>query len=377
MFPLSAHYIDPQKKEIIPVCLEECGNNIKAISGEPASTDNSRYSASDRDGECFLCPGFIDLHTHVLDAFTILGVKADLAGLCQGVHLLADAGSAGADTADVFPEYIFPASDISIKVWLNICSTGIVDLQECGSLRLLDVKKCVEYAEKHRDWICGIKVRSSADVVGEQGLQPLFLAKQAAREAGLPLMVHIGGAPPNNTDIVDILDKGDVVSHFLHGNNNSLFDNEGQPVPAMVKARNRGVLFDLAHGAGSFSFETANRALSKPIGDFCISTDLHSRNINGIVKNLPRVMTKLYNLGLPRVDIIRGVTVIPADILKLNNWIDFTLEEPVQRGTLIRLRGRRESDGDYKDAAGNDLLVRWVIEPVCAIKNGRVITAAS
>jgi dihydroorotase len=337
----------------------------KTLSARPAA-------AVSKEGEqYFLSPGFIDLHVHVLDAFCPIGVKAGLIGLRDGVHLLADAGSAGAHTADAFPAYIFPQSEIPIKVWLNINAAGIVDLQECRDLRLLDVKKNAAYAIKHRDWICGVKVRSSADVVGEQGLKPLLLAKEAAREAGLPLMVHVGGGPPGIDEILKLLQKGDVVSHFLHGKGNRLFDDGGKPIAAFLSALDRGVLFDVAHGAGSFSYTVARQALDLGLRDFCISTDLHILSLPGAVKSLSRTMTKFYNLGYPLADIIRGVTSIPAAILRLDAWEEPAFTNPLKRATLFRLRPRRESDGDYVDSYGEVLPVSLVIEPAYTVVEGR------
>jgi dihydroorotase len=353
--------VDPYTKEIIPVSLKAKGD---VLTAEPAQ-------CSPGDGEpYYISPGFIDLHTHVLDAFTLLGVKAARIGLCDGVHLLADAGSAGADTADAFPAYIFPANEIPIKVWLNINATGIVDLQECRDLRFLKVEKCVEYARKHRDWICGVKVRTSADVVGDQGLRPLMLAKQAAREAGLPLMVHVGREPPPIEDVLGVLDKGDLVSHFLHGTKNRLFDEKGRPGAAFLNARDRGVIFDVAHGAGSFSYETARHALNAGISGFCVSTDMHTLSMPGVVKSLSRTMTKLYNLGFPLIDIIAGVTKIPAEVLGLDQWDDFVMGQPVKRATIFRLRPWRESDGEYTDSNHGVLRVSRVIEPLYVIVNG-------
>ncbi|MDR1100099.1 MAG: amidohydrolase family protein [Treponema sp.] len=358
MFPDSLLRIDLYTKEIIPISLKPEGDALIASPARHSPGDGEQY---------YISPGFIDLHTHVLDAFTLLGVKADTIGWRDGVHVLADAGSAGSDTANAFPEYIFPANKTPIKVWLNINATGIVDLQECRDLRFLNVEKCAAYARSHRDWICGVKVRTSADVVGDQGIRPLMLAKQAAREAELPLMVHVGREPPTIEDVLHVLEKGDVVSHFLHGKNNRLFDENGSPGAAFLRAKDRGVIFDVAHGAGSFSYETARHALKAEISGFCISTDMHAYSMPGVVKSLSRTMTKLYNLGFPLIDIISGVTKIPAEILGLDRWDDFVMGEPVKRATIFRLRPWRESDGEYNDAHHNVLNVSQVIEPLYVI----------
>src|SRR6185437_13411211 len=96
----------------------------------------------------------------------------------------------------------------------------------------------------------------------EMGLLPLQLGRLVARTAGLPLLVHIGEAPPLIEDVLDLLDAGDVITHCFHGKVGGPWQPDGRPVPALARALDRGVLLDVGHGAASFSFAVAERAIA-------------------------------------------------------------------------------------------------------------------
>jgi dihydroorotase len=109
----------------------------------------------------------------------------------------------------------------------------------------------------------------------------------------LPLMVHIGEPPPHVEDILDLLDAGDVITHCFHGKASHPWELSGEPIPALKRALDRGVLIDVGHGAGSFSFEVAKKAISAGNLPFSISTDAHALNLHGPVYDLPTTMTKM------------------------------------------------------------------------------------
>ncbi|MBQ5556133.1 MAG: hypothetical protein IIT44_10210, partial [Erysipelotrichaceae bacterium] len=49
--------------------------------------------------------------------------------------------------------------------------------------------------------------------------------------------------------IIELMNEGDVVTHTYHGKPNvSLFKPDGTPKDGFVRARRRGVLFDVGHG---------------------------------------------------------------------------------------------------------------------------------
>ena len=112
----------------------------------------------------------------------------------------------------------------------------------------IDKEKVIEAVEKYKDVIVGLKARMSKSVVCDSGIEPLHVARSLSRETSLPIMVHIGSAPPRIEEVVPLLEKDDVITHYLNGKENNLFDEEGKPLPVLLDAVNRGVHLDVGHG---------------------------------------------------------------------------------------------------------------------------------
>ncbi len=269
-------------------------------------------------GRCLVVPGLIDLHTHLYWGATALGVDADAAGSAGGVTTLVDAGSAGAGNFAGFHRFVIEGSRARVFAFLNIAFPGIyafgdrVRLGEAADERLLDVASCVETARRHRQSIRGIKVRLGRHGSGTRGLASLAPALAAAAEAELPLMVHIDEPPPTLREVVGALRPGDILTHVYR----PLTDESPEDVIAGLRdARQRGVITDVAHGQGSFSFAVARAALEKGLGPDVISSDLHRYNIRGPARDLLTTMAKFRALGLSWGEIIESVTVRPAGVL--------------------------------------------------------------
>lgn len=321
------------------------------------------------DGAIYLTPGWVDLHAHVYDGVTQTSVHPDRVGLDHGVHVLADAGSAGQATLRGLVNYVIPQADTTIRSWLNIGSHGLVHLREVADPTFIDVDASLAAIAACRDVVCGVKVRSSGLIVGAMGLQPLQLGRLVAREAELPLMVHIGEAPPDIADVLDLLDAGDVVTHCYHGKTGRPWLTDGSPSPALRRALTRGVLLDVGHGAASFDVNVARAALSQGYHPNSISTDIHVRNIDGPVFDIATVMTKLLDCGLPLLDVIVAVTSAPRRILDMDSvWLG--PEGIIQHATLFRLAERPPAGRTYIDAGGNASYPHKHIAAVATIRAG-------
>ncbi|TFD95158.1 amidohydrolase/deacetylase family metallohydrolase [Cryobacterium lactosi] len=257
--------------------------------------------------------GLIDLHAHVFRQSTDLAVDADRIGVDQGVTTIVDAGSTGAvDFADFRAHVIEPAAT-RVYSFINISDTGLTAGRTELS-RMEDVGTPALHRllgqEAHRS-IRGIKARMSASVVGANGIEPLRVARRFASEFSLPVMVHVGTEPPVYADVLDLLVEGDVVSHAFHGKRGGLFGGGSRIDPAALRARDRGVLFDVGHGSASFSFETLERALVAGFAPDLASTDLHTENVDGPVHSLVTTLNKLLAVGLP-LDLVLGYATANA-----------------------------------------------------------------
>ncbi|MGW9127983.1 amidohydrolase/deacetylase family metallohydrolase [Paenibacillus chitinolyticus] len=287
----------------------------------------------------YVSPGFIDIHTHIYEGVPAMGVAPDRVGIDQGVTTVVDAGSSGAANFDDFVRRSIEPSKSRVYAWLNISAPGLVEgRSELADLTKLDPKEVLAVIERNRDAIIGIKARMSGSVVKTSGIRPLQIAKDTAREAGLPVMVHIGNAPPQLGDVLDLLEAGDVVTHAFHGKAGGILSPDGGLIPQAVRALERGVLFDVGHGSSSFSFDTMKKAKELGIDPYSISTDLYLENLErGPVYSLALTMTKLLAMGYSLEQVVAWSTVAPAKAIQRENEIG-TLREGAEADiTVFRL----------------------------------------
>jgi dihydroorotase len=255
-------------------------------------------------------PGLVDLHTHVYPRAGYWGIDPDPIAWYTGVTTWVDAGSAGAYTLDGLRAFAASRA-VRVPVLLNIAAQGLAGRTgESTDLDPLDVDLAVETVRANRDLVRGIKVRIDAAVVGSNGVEPLRRGIAAAAAAGVPVMVHVGVAPPPVDEVLELLRPGDIVTHCASGIASPLG-------PAATEAYGRGVLFDIGHGSGGFAFDVAEKQLAAGIRPYSVSTDLHARSVYGPAFDLPTTMAKLLALGLSLDEVIAAATVSPARALGL------------------------------------------------------------
>ena len=262
-------------------------------------------------------PGLIDLHTHVYDKGTSLGVDA-MRLFRGGVTTLVDTGSAGPGNFPGFRSHVIEQVPVRILAYLNISFAGIygfsrrIMVGESGDMRLMAPIDTVEVANANRDVIIGIKVRVGRNASGFSGLAPLQIARQVADQLGMPMMVHIDEPPPMLHDVLALMRKGDVLTHSFRAFPNSAATADGRVHDYVLDARRRGVIFDIGHGMGSFSFGVARTMLANAFLPDCISSDVHALCIEGPAFDLLTTMSKFLCLGMPLGEVIRAATVGPA-----------------------------------------------------------------
>jgi dihydroorotase len=264
---------------------------------------------------CIVVPGLVDLHTHLFFGGTYWGVDPRPVAWRTGVTSWVDAGSAGAYNIAALRRLSAGLAPLHTRAFVNISSIGLV--AETGEARrqdLCDPGLCAAAAEEHRDFVVGIKCRLDRFATGEMGLAPLRLAVQAAAVAGLPVMAHIGGGPPDIDDVLDLLRPGDLVTHCTTGQDMSLVIGKGRLRPSAMRARERGVLFDVGHGSGGFSFAVAESMLAAGAPPDVISSDLHQRSVLGPGFDLPTCMSKFLAIGMSLEDVVRAATTSPARV---------------------------------------------------------------
>ena len=120
---------------------------------------------------------------------------------------------------------------------------------------------------------------------------------------------------------MSMLRPGDVVTHAFHGFEDGILEESGAVVEGMKEAQARGVAIDVGHGGGSFSFKSAEKALSSGLLPDTISTDISTFTIEGPVYNFATTLTKFMHMGMSLEDVVRRSTENPARILGLAGTI--------------------------------------------------------
>jgi dihydroorotase len=266
----------------------------------------------------FVVPGLIDLHAHVFCPGTFWGVDPRPVAWRSGVTSWVDAGSAGAYNLRALRQLSDAFAPLHTRAFINVSAIGLV--AETGEARrdeLCDAALAVAVIEDNREFVVGVKCRMDRFSTGDMGLVPLERAIQAAGAAGLPVMAHIGGGPPDIDEVLERLRPGDIVTHCYTGRSMALMDKAGKPRRSAARAKERGVLLDVGHGGGSFSFAVAEQALASGLLPHVISSDLHQQSVLGPCFDLPTCMSKFLALGMSLEDVVRATTVNPARAIGL------------------------------------------------------------
>jgi dihydroorotase len=270
---------------------------------------------------CLVIPGMIDFHAHVYWGGTSLGVDADALARRSGTTTWVDAGSAGPGNFAGFRAHVIERLETRVLAFLHVSFAGVfgfareVMVGESWDLRLLDPLACAKMAREHADLVRGVKVRVGAATGGANGVAPLAAAIEAAELAGLPVMCHIDRPPPRLDEVLAALRPGDILTHAFRPAPNAPVLPDGRVREAVWRARERGVLFDLGHGMGSFSFAVAEAMLAAGFPPDVISSDAHALCAEGPAYDNLVTMSKLLGLGMPLPEIVRAVTATPARLL--------------------------------------------------------------
>jgi dihydroorotase len=287
---------------------------IAAVEERIPATAAARFV--DATGK-IVTPGLIDLHAHVYWKFVRLSLEPDEICGRTGVTTVVDTGTAGAVTFAGFRHFIIERARTRIVPFLHVTSIGLVTDKECRDLDHIDVDMAVECVREHRDLIAGIKVRANRMGVGDQSILPVYLARDVAEVTGLPMMVDMYYPPPSIDQIFPLMRPGDISTHMYKGYHGGLLMDWNTRVrPCALEARERGIIFDLGHGGGSFSWEVAVPACQQGFFPDTISTDLHQGSVQLPDCDVPNCMSKLIALGASLEDVVRWTTVNAARALR-------------------------------------------------------------
>jgi dihydroorotase len=244
---------------------------------------------------------------------------------------------------------------------------------EVSNLNYCNIDLCCKLINQNRDWVLGVKVRMDVNTVGTNGLAPLQRAREAAERVGLPLMVHIGdGRPALNSigEVLALMRPGDILTHCFTGRDMRIVDAQGNLLDVAKRAWESGVIMDIGHGAGSFSFETAAALIRHGYKPDVISSDIHQLSIHGPCFDLPTCLSKFLALGLSFREVIEKATSRPAAVMGLSEEVG-----TLKPGALADVALFRIEQGQYTfyDVHMNACTGRELIRNTLTILGGRVM----
>ena len=335
------HLIDPKNgvSAIRDVAISQ--GTISAIAENiPASQAAKTIDIS----SLYVTPGLVDIHTHVFAGSVgreYTGencVRPDGFTFRTGVTTVVDAGSSGWRNFGEFRDQIINRSKTRVFAMLNIVGSGMggrPDVEQ--NTKDMDAKRTAEVALRHSDVVVGVKVAHYAG--------PEWIAVDRAIEAGnlarIPVMVDFATFRPERPFqelVLKHLRPGDISTHtYLSAV--PMLDEAGRLLPYLLEARKRGVIFDVGHGAGSFSFRQAIPAVKQGFLPDSISTDLHIDSMNAGMKDLLNVMSKFLNMGMTLDSVIACSTWHPAQQIHHQELGNLSVGAPADIAVLRLVKG--------------------------------------
>ena len=370
----NGHVIDPKNNidAIMDVAIQ--GDKILRVArniNEPAK------KTIDATG-LYVTPGLIDLHGHhfwgtepnryLNNSFTAL--PPDGFTFRAGVTTAVDAGGAGWRNFDLFKSNVIERSRTRVFSFLNIVGEGMSGGAREQNTGDMDPKLAAMTARANREHIVGIKL---AHYDGNEW-GPTERAVEAGKMAGIPVMVDFGRSEipylSMKTLLLEKLRPGDILTHCYGGvtGREKVVEN-GKLLPWALEAQKKGIIFDVGHGGGSFLFEQAIPAIRQGLKPNSISTDLHTGSMNGGMKDMLNVMSKLLNIGLTLNEVITTSTWNPAQIIDKKDLGNLSAGSPAD----VAVFSLEEGTFGYLDVSGVKITGDKKLTCQLTVRDGRIV----
>jgi len=331
-----------------------------AIAGDAADTIDARGK--------LVVPGLLDIHTHTARSAEGPGLV-----LQDGVTGWIDAGSQGADRIGETIAVARSAPQQG-RVLINIGRAGVIPEGDTMDLKRADVGAARDAIAKNRDFIVGVKARLSRDVAGANDYEVLRRAQEVATSFGLPVMIHMGQTISPFPKLVDLLKRGDIVTHMFAPPPNSIIDDSGHILPEVLAARHRGVWFDVGNGRiGHMRWDTVAVIMKTGFWPDTFSTDWNTSSHETGVIDLPNCMSKLFGYGMTLDETIARATINAARVFPVFN----------DRGTLnvgatadVALLELRKGNFEFLDNYNNKITGSQRLFPSATVLGGKRVPRA-
>ena len=328
----------------------------------------------------YVTPGLLDIHTHVYPFHPtpksyVECIHADAHLFSSGVTTAVDTGTAGWRNFPDFKESIIDRAKVRILAFLNIAGAGMVDAESEQSLSELDPAIASSLVRAYPETLVGIKSAHYWTSQSWDALHPPWAsverAVEAAEQCGKPVMVDFWPRPPERSYVDLLLTKlrpGDIHTHVF-AQQFPILTEEGKVNAFLFEAREKGIVFDLGHGAASFWFRNAVPAYRDGFPPDSLSTDLHMDNINGPVISMLHTLSKFLNIGMPLQEVILRSTRVPAQVIGRPELGTLSEGAEADIAVLRMLEGKF----GFADCGRAKLTGKYKLECALTLRAGKVV----
>ncbi|HMJ70313.1 MAG TPA: amidohydrolase/deacetylase family metallohydrolase [Cyclobacteriaceae bacterium] len=340
----NGHVIDPRNNIDAVMDVAIIGGKISEV----AARINKEAKAVIDATNLYVIPGIIDIHGHhffgtqpnsyLSNSFTAL--PPDGFTFRSGVTAVVDAGGSGWRDFETFKSQTIERSKTKVFAFINIVGSGMRGGAHEQNINDMDPKLTAMVAKQYPQYIVGVKLAHymSSD------WEPTERAVKAGELANIPVIVDFGGADPllsMQTLLMEKLRPGDILTHcYAHTKTRMPLVENGKVQAFAFDAQKRGIILDVGHGGGSFTFEQALPAIQQGLKPNSISTDLHTGSMNGGMKDMLNVMSKLLNCGLTLNEVVTASTWKPAQIINKRELGNLGIGMPADVAILSLDQGR-------------------------------------
>lgn len=326
---------------------------------------------------CIVTPGLIDHHVHLYPLMAN-GIPAEAVSFAAGVTTAVDAGSTGCATYPLHRGFL-ETSKLNIFCWLNVCTSGLASLPILEDVNPANYNqdRIAACFEKYGDRLMGLKLRTSKNIVGELGYEPLRQTVRLADSLGVPVMVHCTNPPGPMEELLEILRPGDVLTHMYQNIGPTILDESGHVSAAAKSAREKGVVFEAADARAHFSFEVSEPAIAEGFLPDIFATDLTVLSMyqRPTSFSLAMQLNKYMHLGLSLEEVITRCTLNPAK--RMNRLGEIGTLTPGAAADVAVFRPE-DSDNTFGDRPfyEKDCVLRsgkLFLRPVLTLKNGEIV----
>jgi len=238
------------------------------------------------------------------------GLHPDQFTFRSGITTIVDAGSSGWRNFPTFKARVIDHSKTRVLAFLNIVGAGMRGSPYEQDTLDMNASPTATIARRYAQDIVGIKVAHYAGT----SWHPVDAAVKAGGAAGIPVMIDFGEhlPPMSIRDLFEAhLRPHDIFTHCFAQleDRKPIVDPKTHHLKPFVRsAQQKGIAFDVGYGEISFTFSQAIPAINEGFLPNSISTDLH----NGTSHDILDIGSQFLDMGVDLPTVIALVTRNPA-----------------------------------------------------------------